>query len=166
MLPAGSIRPENEADILWALKGAGTNFGIVVRVTFKAYTAPRYLVRSWIVPIKDGTEAQQRLRSFQTKISSKLDRNCSADAYLYQEDGRLRLGVTLITSTTTMPFSAECPFFEYICSVLGAEEDSADNVDSVGLFKKDMYVSKIHSRYSRGKTLSFKRCVFLKDTSC
>ena len=164
--PAGSIRPENEADILWALKGAGTNFGIVVRVTFKAYTAPRYLVRSWIVPIKDGTEAQQRLRSFQTKISSKLDRNCSADAYLYQEDGRLRLGVTLITSTTTMPFSAECPFFEYICSVLGAEEDSADNVDSVGLFKKDMYVSKIHGGHGGGKTSSFKRCVFLKDTGC
>ena len=69
-------------------------------------------------------------------------------------------------STITMPFSIECLFFKYICSVLRAEEDSANNIDSISLFKKDIYVSKIHSRYSRGKTLSFKRCVFLKDTSC
>ena len=44
--PAGSVRPENETDILWALKGAGTNFGIVVSVTFRAYTAPAYVVRN------------------------------------------------------------------------------------------------------------------------
>jgi FAD/FMN-containing dehydrogenase len=34
--PAGAIRPENEAEILWAIKGAGTNFGIVLSVTFQS----------------------------------------------------------------------------------------------------------------------------------
>ena len=38
--PAGAIHPKNEADLLWAMKGAGTNFGIVVSVTFKAFAAP------------------------------------------------------------------------------------------------------------------------------
>lgn len=41
--PATSVRPENETDILWALKGAGTNFSIVVSVTFRAHLAPMYL---------------------------------------------------------------------------------------------------------------------------
>ncbi len=44
--PAGTVRPENEPDLLWAIKGAGTNFSIVVSVTFKAYAAPTYLTRN------------------------------------------------------------------------------------------------------------------------
>lgn len=71
----------------------------------------------------------------------------------------------MITSTTTMPFSAHCPFFKTMCSVLRAEEDSTDFVDSFSMFKKDIYISNIHSRYGRGKTSSFKHCVFLKDIS-
>jgi FAD/FMN-containing dehydrogenase len=102
--PAGSVRPENEATILWALKGAGTNFGIVVKAICKAYTAPKYLVRSWVVSLENGYQAQKRLSGFEMKIASKLTRNYSADIYLYEEEGRLHLGVTMITSTTTMPF--------------------------------------------------------------
>lgn len=48
--PAGAIRPENESDLLWAIKGAGTNIGIVVSVTFKAFEAPICLMRNWIAP--------------------------------------------------------------------------------------------------------------------
>ena len=161
--PAGSVRSENEANIIWALKGAGTNFSIVVKAIFKAYTAPKYLVQNWAVPLNDGIEAQQRLSNFQTEVSSNLKRNCSADVYLYEEEGQPHLGVTIITSTTTMPFSAHCPFFETMCSVLGAEEDSTDFVDSFGMFEKDMYIPNIHGGHGGGKTSSFKRCVFLKD---
>lgn len=35
--PAGAGRPEDETDLLWAIKGAGTNVGIVISVTFKAF---------------------------------------------------------------------------------------------------------------------------------
>jgi hypothetical protein len=50
-----------------------------------------------------------------------------------------------------------------MCSVLKAGEHSADVVDSVGMFEKDMYISNIHGGHGGGKTSSFKRCVFLKD---
>ncbi|KUL82740.1 hypothetical protein ZTR_11125 [Talaromyces verruculosus] len=50
--PVGAVRPENEADLLWAIKGAGTNFGIVVSVTFKAYVA---------LILKADAEAQVKL---------------------------------------------------------------------------------------------------------
>ena len=55
--PAGAMLPENETDLLWAMKGGGTNFGIVISVTFKSYTAPTYLVRDWVVPLSDSTKA-------------------------------------------------------------------------------------------------------------
>lgn len=52
--PTDAIHPENERDLLWAIKGAGTNFGIVISVTFKAYTAPTYLTRNWVIPLGDS----------------------------------------------------------------------------------------------------------------
>ncbi|PYI13366.1 FAD-binding domain-containing protein, partial [Aspergillus violaceofuscus CBS 115571] len=52
--PAGAIRPGNESDLLWAIKGAGTNIGIIVSVTFKAFAAPTYSVRNWVLPLTDS----------------------------------------------------------------------------------------------------------------
>jgi hypothetical protein len=49
--PAGAVRPKNENDLLWAIKGAGTNVGIVISVIFKAYVASNYLTRNWVVPL-------------------------------------------------------------------------------------------------------------------
>ncbi|RSL44575.1 hypothetical protein CEP54_014629 [Fusarium duplospermum] len=43
---AGAVRPDNEADLLWAIKGAGSNFSIVVNVTSKTFAAPTYSVRN------------------------------------------------------------------------------------------------------------------------
>jgi FAD/FMN-containing dehydrogenase len=37
--PPNAVRPDNEAELLWAIKGAGTNYGIVVSVVFKTCTA-------------------------------------------------------------------------------------------------------------------------------
>ncbi|KAI4242988.1 MAG: hypothetical protein L6R42_010854, partial [Xanthoria sp. 1 TBL-2021] len=62
--PAGAVRPENESDLLWAIKGAGTNFGIVVSVTFKSYAAPTYLTRNWVVPLSRNLEARLKLSDF------------------------------------------------------------------------------------------------------
>ncbi|KAJ4322903.1 hypothetical protein N0V94_002166 [Neodidymelliopsis sp. IMI 364377] len=162
--PAAFVRPENEADILWALKGAGTNFGIVVNVIFRAYTAPKYLVRNWAVPLS-GVEAEHKLSSFDTEVASKLSRDCSADVYLYWDHSQLHVGVTMIASTTTMRVCAECPISTTISTLLGAKEDSVKIVDGVGLFETEMYVSKMHGGHGAGKTSSFKRCLFLKDIS-
>ncbi|KAJ4337893.1 hypothetical protein N0V95_008207 [Ascochyta clinopodiicola] len=161
--PAAFVRPENEADILWALKGAGTNFGIVVSVTFRAYTAPMYQVRNWAVPLSGAVEAEHKLSNFDTEVASKLGRDCSADIYLYWDDGQLQLGVTMIEVTTTTREFAECPFPTTISAVLGAEEDSVKIVDGVGLFETEMYVARMHGGHGGGKTSSFKRCLFLKN---
>ncbi|KAH6613026.1 phosphoribosyl transferase domain protein [Boeremia exigua] len=160
--PATCIRPKNETDILWALKGAGTNFGIIVSVTFRTHPAPTYQVQTWAVPLSSRIEAQHKLSSLDTEVASKLSRDCSADVYLYWDDDRLHLGVTMIVFTTTMPTAAKCSFSAAISSVLGAEESSVKSVDGVGLFDTEMYVSKMHGGHGGGKTSSFKRCLFLK----
>ncbi|MCJ1284134.1 hypothetical protein MMC26_003465 [Xylographa opegraphella] len=156
--PADAIRPENESDLLWAMKGAGTNFGIVVSVTFKSYSAPTYLTRNCVVPLNGSFEARLRLSEFDKLVAKKLAPNCSADAYLFWDNGQLHLGVTMIEASTT-GFTCATP------THIGAFSELKENpeaVDGVGLFKTEMYVSGMHGGHSGGKTSSFKRCLFLK----
>ncbi|KAJ8127876.1 hypothetical protein O1611_g5763 [Lasiodiplodia mahajangana] len=101
--PAGAVRPEKEAELLWALKGAGTNFGIVVSVTFKASAALNYLTRNWVFPLRDRLAAQRKLDDFDKLVARELPRDCSSDAYLYCEDNQLRLGVTTFEASVNRP---------------------------------------------------------------
>lgn len=156
--PIGAVRPENETDLLWAMKGAGTNFGIVISITFKAYAAPTYSIRNWVVPLSDNLEARLRLSDFNEFVTSKLPRNFSADAYLYWDNDQLHLGVTMFESSTSrLTFGTPTP----IGTILGPEDDFKA-VDSVGLFDTEMYMSGMHGGHGGGKTSSFKRCLFLK----
>jgi len=158
--PVGAVRPENEADLLWAMKGAGTNFGIVISITFKAYAAPTYAIRNWIVPLSDNLEARLKLSNFDELVASKLPRNFSADAYLYWDKEQLYLGVTMFESSTSR-LTFETPTPTPIGTILGPE-DNFKAVDSIGLFDTEMYMSGMHGGHSGGKTSSFKRCLFLK----
>ncbi|KAL4883397.1 hypothetical protein BJY04DRAFT_206357 [Aspergillus karnatakaensis] len=161
--PPDSMRPDNEAELLWAIKGAGTAFGIVVSVTFQAEPNPTYLVRNWIAPMDYCTEARivldVRLNDFQNMIARKLPCNASADAYLYHEHGRLHLGVTVIECYTKdyvqsdVTLSAERAF-------LGQNEHRC-LTDSVGLFEAGMYMSGMHGEHGGGKSSSFKRCLLV-----
>lgn len=156
--PVGAVRSENESDLLWAIKGAGTNFGIVVSVTFKSYAAPTYLTRNWVVPLSDSFEARLRLSEFDRLVARKLPQNCSADAYLFWDAGKLHLGMTMFESSTTRPtFTTLTP----VDAIWGSEVDFKV-VDGVGLFETEMYVSGMHGGHGGGKTSSFKRCLFLK----
>jgi adenine phosphoribosyltransferase len=162
--PVGAVRPRNETDLLWAIKGAGTNFGIVISVTFKAYTALTYSVRNWVVPLSDSLEARSRLSDFDEFVASKLPRNFSTDAYLYWDNDQLHLGVTMLESSTsrlTCETPAPTPTPTPIGTVLGPE-DNFKAVDSVGLFDTEMYMFGLHGGHGGGKTSSFKRCLFLK----
>ncbi|KAG0155864.1 hypothetical protein PDIDSM_3037 [Penicillium digitatum] len=159
--PAGAVCPTNETDLLWAIKGAGTNFGIVVSVTFKAYAAPVFSARNWVVPLSDNLEARRRLQDFDDLVAGKLPQECSADAYLYWDMGKLRLGVTLFESSTTgltseTPTSTDAP----IETILGPE-GNFQVVDGVGLFETEMYMSRMDGGHASSKTSSFKRCLFL-----
>jgi FAD/FMN-containing dehydrogenase len=99
--PADATCPEDETDLLWTMKGAGTNFGIVTSVAFKAYAAPPYLVRNRVIPLDDKLDAQLELRNFGTLAANLPNRNLSADAYLYWEADQLRLGITMFEASTT-----------------------------------------------------------------
>ncbi|KAI0850385.1 phosphoribosyl transferase domain protein [Daldinia vernicosa] len=150
--PADAVRPQNEADLLWAIKGAGTNFGIVISVIFRAHAAPTYWTRNWVFPLKDNIEARRKLSNFDKLVARDLPRNFSADAYLYWDANQLHLGVTMFESSTTMS----------IREILGPE-DNLKKVDGVGLFETEMYMSGMHGGHGGGKTSSFKRCLFLND---
>ncbi|KAK7745514.1 hypothetical protein SLS53_003013 [Cytospora paraplurivora] len=159
--PAGSIRPDNEFDLLWAIRGAGTNFGILVSVTFNAYAARTYLVRNWVISLQHNLDARAMLSDFHNEVARKLSMEYSADAYLYWEAGQILLGVTMIQSSTTMPaLATRTP--SPLVSIFGPERTSKV-VDAVGLYETEMYVSGMHGGHGGGKTSSFKRCLFLRD---
>ncbi|CEF78437.1 hypothetical protein FGSG_03603 [Fusarium graminearum PH-1] len=161
--PIDAIRPNNEDDLLWSLKGAGNNFGIIISVTFNAYPARSFLVKDWSIRLKDDEHAKYILQKFATTLARPLDRESSVDAYLYYVNTQLMLGVTLFESMETT--TGKCPLPETpesFIQVIG-ESDCTKTVDAVGLFDTEMYMSLMHGGHGGGKTSSFKRCVFLKD---
>ena len=160
--PINAVCPDNKDDLLWAMKGARTNFGIVINVTFKAYLAPVYSIRNWVIPLSDRREAQLRLGSFDKLVAAKSPRNSSVDAYLYWERDMLCLGVSMIKSSTSKPaFGAPTHTPTPISSLL-RPKDNYNTVNGVSLFRTEMYMSGMHSRHGSDKTSSFKQCLFLK----
>ncbi|KAG8672720.1 hypothetical protein FPOAC2_06122 [Fusarium poae] len=161
--PIGAVRPNNEDDILWSLRGAGNNFAIIVSVVFKAYPARSFSVKEWSIAIKDEEHAKDILQGFSSTLARPLDPQSSADAYLYYVDKQLIFGVTLFQSreiaTDKGPFPATPESF---IQVIG-ECDRTQTVDAVGLFDTEMYMSLMHGGHGGGKISSFKRCVFLKN---
>lgn len=160
--PAGAIRPENEADLLWAIKGAGTNLGIVISLTFQAYAAPTFKIRNWVVKLDNTFDVQQKISEFDAIVTKKLPRNSSSDAYLYWENSQLHLGVTLFEASTDSPASSSIEKAMAMMDSTWGTSDGPKIMDGVGLFEAEMYVSRMHGGHGGGKTSSFKRCVFLK----
>lgn len=160
--PTGAVRPKNETELLWALRGAGTNIGIIISVTFRAFAAPTYLVRTWVVPLVDEKDAQAKLSNFEEDIARKLAPNCSADAYLYWETGQMHLGVTMFESFTSgRSLQPSSPMPIHIGTILGPENSSI-SMDGVEVFDAEMYMYRMHGGHGGSKTSSFKRCLFLK----
>jgi adenine phosphoribosyltransferase len=159
--PSGSIRPSHEDDFLWAIRGAGTNFGIVVSVTFRAHAAATFVVDKKIISLSNDLEARHQLHDFDTLIARKLSRECSADAYLYWNADQLHLGVTTFQSSTAdLALEIRTPMSE---GVLLGSQKGVKVVDGIDLFDSEMYMADMHGGHGSGKTSAFKRCVFLKD---
>ena len=164
--PLHGICPDNGNDMLWAIKGAGTNFGVVISVTFRAFNAGKYSIRSWTLPLSDHLEAQLRLEYFDSNIAQKLGRNSSADAYLYWDAGKLHLGVTLYETYRDqargeLPVVADAPVIVPRDFTRGSEL-TVKTADGVEAFEAEMYMSLMHGGHGASKTSAFKRCVFLK----
>ncbi|KAM3455659.1 hypothetical protein NHJ6243_008454, partial [Beauveria neobassiana] len=138
--PNDAIRPENEADLLWALKGAGTNFGVVTSVVFKAYPAMVYSVRQWVSPLSDRQEAQQRLVDIDA-LARELPRQISADAYLYCDSEGLHVAVSMsecaIAGHDTESFAGS----PSVMTAFLGPENSSKTVDAIGLYDTEMYIS-------------------------
>ncbi|KAJ4112490.1 hypothetical protein NW768_011656 [Fusarium equiseti] len=156
--PRGAVRPEKEDDLLWALRGAGTNFGIILSVIFKTYPSWSFSVTNWRIALSGNDRKLQDVLQAAKRLSSAS----SADAYLYYADDQPMLGVTLIESAPPGTRWDREPFNtpERLLPDLGQPEDTR-LVNSVELFDTEMYVSGMHGGHGGGKTSSFKRCVFL-----
>ncbi|KAI1363811.1 hypothetical protein F5Y08DRAFT_354108 [Xylaria arbuscula] len=155
--PAGAVCLENEADgadMLWAAKGAGANFGVVVSVVFKAFEAQKFRIRHWI----------DVGRNINYDLEAEAPRDTSIDTYIHWPLGR-DVGGPQISATTFECFTG---------SHVRASPDSAidtafgpDNtcsiVDNVGLFETETYMSSAHGVHAGGKTSAFKRCLFFKE---
>ncbi|KAL4885688.1 hypothetical protein BJY04DRAFT_231107 [Aspergillus karnatakaensis] len=161
--PPGAMSPENEADFLWALKGAGTNIGIVISVTFKAYTALSYSVRHWTITLNNFVEAHHMLTNFNEVAVKELPQNCSADAYLYWENDRLHLGATMFESGTTMSTTNPTLLATTRLNAILGSKSSLKIVDGIGLFDTEIYMTGMHGGHGGSKTSSFKRCLFLRN---
>ncbi|CAK4032710.1 phosphoribosyl transferase domain [Lecanosticta acicola] len=161
--PSGATRPANEDDILWALRGAGTNFGIVVSVTFKAFPASKFLTGSWKIPLNGNLELQSRIEELNA-YAIDLPPSSSLDFYLYSEADQLNLGAILYEARESADRTSDSTTSAALrlCSTLGVEQTS-QVVDAVDLFDTEMYVSGMHGGHGGGKTSSFKRCVFLRS---
>ncbi|KAJ4258207.1 hypothetical protein NW762_008354 [Fusarium torreyae] len=136
--PPDAIRPKDETDLMWALQGAGTNFGIVISVTFQVYPAQTFTVRDWSVPLDDYDHARLMLKNFDRRVASKI------------------LETGLQTRICTLPSTPSA-----VETILGPEK-SRKTVDGVGLFDTEMYIPGMHGGHGGGKTSAFKRCVFLE----
>jgi hypothetical protein len=161
--PEGSVHPDNDDEMLWILKGAGTNLGVVISVTFQACEALMYAYRDWIIALDDTVDAVAKLKLFDERIFSKLQNHCSADAYLFCEGDKLNLGITVFEASTAGHANDE-PLIsaQDLHETLGGGEPSKI-VNSVGLFQAEMYMSGMHGGHAGGNTSSSKRCLFLKQ---
>lgn len=160
--PAEAVRPKDESDLLWAIKGGGTNFGIVVSVILKSYAAPTYWTRNWIMPLSDNSKARLQLRVFDEVVARQVPGNCSVDAYLYWEADQLYLAVAMVESSQTGPSCATPTPTPTPADAIWGPGANFQAVDGVGLFSTEMYVTELHGGHSGGKTSAFKRCIFLR----
>ncbi|KAK8136113.1 hypothetical protein PG984_004053 [Apiospora sp. TS-2023a] len=159
--PAGAVRPDNKADLLWAIQGAGTNFGIVLSLTFRAYAAPGCSIRNWTVPLsKIPEEAASMLREFDVATKA-LPWNFSADAHVCGDVERPHLGVSLYEVFTIAEIDAGKPSSMH--QLLGPE-NNLRILDGVGLLSSETYMSDIRSGHRlAAKNSTFERCIFLND---
>lgn len=159
--PAGAVRPDNEDDLLWSIKGAGTNFGIVVSVTLRAYAATKYRVANWTFSSLSNFDAYRLIKRFDEFIAKTLGRACSINVFLYGRQGgkALALGFTVYQSYASG--SENAPEW---CSKVNSlpRAERVDIVDTVGLFDTEMSIHDMHGENTSGKTSAFKRCAFLE----
>ncbi|KAK4185616.1 phosphoribosyl transferase domain protein [Podospora australis] len=164
--PADAIRQKDDGDLLWATKGAGSNFGIVISVTFKPRQNPIYWTWNRVCPLgKSVVNARGMLRVYDREAKD-LARSFSTDAYLYFDQGGLQLGESVYKVTSPTPDDAPAAINELQAEMINPWMVPRKNFEvknAVDLFDTEMYMSAMHGGHAGGKTSAFKRCVFLRS---
>lgn len=160
--PPGAVCPDNEAELLWAIKGAGTNFGIVIGLIFKTYEVQDYLVHTWTLPLHDNDEARDKLYRYDEIITRCLVQSYSTDIYLHGDKNQFFLDVTILEPSTTSPMIEESiiPSLSSLDAILGLRHSDAVR-HGLGLVDDEKYRPTMPGDHSGGNTSSFKRCLFL-----
>lgn len=157
--PSCAVRATNEAELLWGLKGAGTNFGIVVYVVFKAFPASTTGVRTWSYSVNGHDKAKRELAVFEESVTKNLPTRCSADVYLQYNAGKFHLSGAVFERQSDQPKTpiAWPPNNSHVL------DSTWQSKDAMELFDADLYMTNINGGHESGKTSSFKRCIFLQD---
>ncbi|KAF2733661.1 FAD-binding domain-containing protein [Polyplosphaeria fusca] len=169
LLPPDAVRAENEDELLWAVKGAGTNFGIVVSVVFRAYPAPTYKVKHTVDTSETREDTVRRLEHLNDVVAERLGYHHSAEAYLFWSFGSMRFGVTFleVSPTTASPPLPTIfgPQPQIRIRQLHLSPPTSPNVvDGIGIFEKTyMRLREMQDGHFSNETCSFKRCVFLEN---
>ncbi|PVH93019.1 hypothetical protein DM02DRAFT_697746 [Periconia macrospinosa] len=162
--PTGSICVEDYSDLLWAVKGAGTTFGIVISVVFRAYPAPMYAVRISTMVSLHPSQTQYLLEDIDKLVGKNVSWNVSSSLCYYEDAAQFRIAVNLIESYTTEPHCIQT--LDLPLSIDREEEGRIKLVDGMELFNTEAYISNLHGGHGGGKTSSFKRCLFFKHVAC
>lgn len=160
--PVGAVTPENEADHLWAIRGAGTNFGIVVGVVFETFPAVMYSVRNWVIRLDEGDQATNWLYKFQMFLAFEKSERCSVDTHVWWEEDQLHLGVNLFEIASPGP-ATQTSFLESLRNTLGPEQISI-TVNGGTLFETEKNIFEVNGGHDESKTSSFRRCLLLRVT--
>jgi hypothetical protein len=75
---------EENADLFWALRGGGGNFGIVTSFTYRAYPVDQVLGGTIVYPLQKGRDVLQFFRSF---TQSAPDELTASATFLTTSDG-------------------------------------------------------------------------------
>ncbi|KAF2014458.1 hypothetical protein BU24DRAFT_423394 [Aaosphaeria arxii CBS 175.79] len=161
--PPNAHRPKNDLDLLWAIRGAGSNVGIVLNVVFRAHEALTFEIRHWSSSLSNNEKTRLRLSEVEKSVDVAVPGNLSVDAFLYHDDGQLQICASLYQCYP--PGSLHQPNL-HIPTQFRQDtwnlDDKVKGVDGIGLFDTELYISTMHGGHGGGKTSSFKRCVFLK----
>lgn len=175
--PLHAHQPNDGADLLWALKGAGTNFGVIISLTFRASPAATFSSLTWALslpavpfgPSGDNGRLEGLLASFEKLSFTVHPRNFAAECFLYFYNGGLRMGwatfdsyfddATPSSTTTAAATDTHLPANE---SPGTQAEEQEPNVTGLEIFQAEKAIRLLHYSMCGNKTSSFKRCVFLR----
>ncbi|KAI0159606.1 hypothetical protein GGR57DRAFT_458088, partial [Xylariaceae sp. FL1272] len=163
--PPNATRPDFDDQLLWALRGAGTNFAIVVGIVFRTHPASACRNWGWADTTTHADSVNSMLCHVDANVSSMLHQACTVDTYINTSADLYDLRINV--SKAFAPSDAEDPLQGSIANIKGQLPgymvSPTDPLNDSSLFDRDMAVTRRTYGHRSGFTSSFRRCVFLSN---